>query len=179
MALVFFTAVVPVEIVYAKDALGTGDRGYGLLLTSWGAGLVIGSLVFTRTSRRPLVLIALSTALVGISYLGLAVADSLALACAISLAGGCGNGIQWVAVVTAVQEATGVDLQARIVGLLESIGAAMPAVGFLLGGAVASVASSRAAFATAGGGVLLVLVLAGVGLRRAEKTRVDSLAAAA
>jgi predicted MFS family arabinose efflux permease len=179
VALVFFTTVVPIEIVYAKDALGAGDRGYGLLLAAWGAGLVVGSLIFTRTSRRPLLLIALSTALVGVAYIGMAVAGTLALACAISAAGGCGNGIQWVAVVTAVQERTGLDLQARIVGLLESIGAAMPALGFLLGGVVASIASSRAAFATAGVGVLVVLALAAVGMRRAEKTRVDTLAAPA
>ena len=107
----------------------------------------------------------------------MAVAGSLALACAISLAGGCGNGIQWVAVVTAVQEATDLDLQARIVGLLESIGAAMPAVGFLLGGAIASLVSSRAAFATAGAGVLVVLAVTASGMRHAARTRVDTLAA--
>ena len=71
------------------------------------------------------------------------------------------------------------DLQARIVGLLESIGAAMPALGFVLGGAVAEVLSSRAAFATAGAGVLVVLALATLGMWRAEKTRVDTLAAPA
>lgn len=176
-ALVFFTAVVPIEIVYAKDALGTGNRGYGLLLTAWGAGLVVGSLVFTRSSQRPLALIALSSALIGLAYLGLAVAGSLALACAISLAGGCGNGIQWVAVVTAVQEATDLDFQARIVGLLESIGAAMPAVGFLLGGAIAALVSPRAVFATAGAGVLLVLAVAAAAMRHAAKARVDTLVA--
>jgi MFS family permease len=139
----------------------------------------VGSLIFTRTSRRPLILIGLATGLVGVAYIGMALAGTLALACAISAAGGCGNGIQWVAVVTAVQERTGLDLQARIVGLLESIGAAMPALGFLLGGAVASVASARAAFATAGVGVLVVLAIAALGMRRAEKTRVDTLAAPA
>ncbi len=176
-ALVFFTAVVPIEIVYAKDSLGTGNRGYGLLLTAWGAGLVVGSLVFGRSSRRPLTLIALSTALVGVSYLGMAAAGSLALACAISLAGGCGNGIQWVAVITAVQEATDLDLQARVVGLLESVGAAMPAVGFVLGGAIASLLSARAVFAVAGAGVLVVLTLAAAGMRHAAKTGVDTVAA--
>ena len=54
--------------------------------------------------------------------------------------GGTGNGVQWVAVVTALQEATPIDLQARVVGLLESLGAAMPGVGFLLGGALTTVA---------------------------------------
>ena len=48
--------------------------------------------------------------------------------------GGIGNGVQWVAVMTAIQQATPIGLQARVVGLLESIGAAMPGGGFVLGG---------------------------------------------
>ena len=51
-----------------------------------------------------------------------------------SVIGGAGNGVQWVAVMTALQEATPPEYQARMSGLLESIGAAMPGVGFLLGG---------------------------------------------
>src|SRR5438445_462291 len=40
LALVFFTAVLPVEVVFAKATLGAGDAGYGILLTAWGAGMV-------------------------------------------------------------------------------------------------------------------------------------------
>jgi MFS family permease len=178
-ALVFFTAVVPIEVVYAKDSLGTGNRGFGLLLTAWGVGIIVGSLVFARSRRRPLTLIALSTALVGVAYLGMASAGTLAVACVISVAGGCGNGIQWVSVMTSLQQVTAPDLQARIVGLLESVGAAMPGIGFLLGGAVTAAVSPRAAYAVAGAGVLVVLGLAGIGVRRAAKARVDSVATAA
>jgi predicted small integral membrane protein len=172
-ALVFFTAVVPIEVVYAKESLHAGDRGFGLLLAAWGGGIVVGSLLFARTRRRPLMVIVLSTALVGVAYAGLASAGTLAVACAISAAGGCGNGLQWVAVVTAVQEATAADLQARVVGLLESVGAAMPGLGFLLGGAVTAVASPRAAYLVAGLGVLAVLAVAAVALSRSG--RPDSL----
>jgi predicted MFS family arabinose efflux permease len=178
-ALVFFTLVVPIEVVYAKETLGTGDTGFGLLLTAWGLGIVLGSLVFARSTRRPMALIALSTALVGVAYIGMATAGTLAMACAISVAGGCGNGIQWVSVMTSLQEATSADLQARIVGLLESIGAAMPGLGFLLGGAITAAVDPRAAYAVAGGGVLVVLALAAFGVRHAAKARVDSLAAPA
>jgi MFS family permease len=178
-ALIFFTAVVPIEVVYAKETLGTGNRGFGLLLTAWGVGIVLGSLVFARSRRRPLTLIALSTALVGVAYLGMASAGTLAVACLISVAGGCGNGIQWVSVMTSLQEVTTPDLQARIVGLLESVGAAMPGLGFLLGGAVTAAIDPRAAYAVAGAGILVVLAVAGIGVRRAARTRVDSVAAAA
>ena len=176
-ALVFFTAIVPIEVVYAKEALGTDDRGFGLFLTAWGVGIMLGSLVFARTRRAPLVMIALSTAMVGVAYLGIAAAGTLAVACAIAVAGGAGNGIQWVAVMTAIQEATEADLQARVVGLLESAGAAMPGVGFVLGGVVAAALGPRASYLVAGLGVLVVLAAGAAVMRRVP--RVDSAPTAA
>src|SRR5215207_1532571 len=50
-AFVFFAAVIPVEVVYAKETLGAGDSGYGLLLASWGTGIVPGSIVFAAVRR--------------------------------------------------------------------------------------------------------------------------------
>ena len=46
LALVFFTLIVPIEVVYASETLETGEAGYGVLLSSWGAGVVLGSFVF-------------------------------------------------------------------------------------------------------------------------------------
>ena len=74
-----------------------------------------------------------------------------------SVVGGAGNGVQWVAVMTALQEATPPEYQARISGLLESIAAAMPGVGFLLGGVIAALGSPRTAFAVAGAGILVLV----------------------
>jgi MFS family permease len=84
--------------------------------------------------------------------------------------GGAGNGVQWISVMTALQEATPADYQARIVGLLESLAAAMPGVGYVLGGLLVAVWSPRTAYAVAGGGVLL-LVLAAVAARPALRGR--------
>jgi MFS family permease len=175
VALVLFTLVVPIEVIYAKESLGTGDAGFGALLASWGAGIVIGSLVFLIVRRRsPVVLILASTALVGVAYLGMATADTLLFACLLSVVGGAGNGVQWVSVVTALQEVTPADYQARIVSLLESLGAAMPGVGFLIGGALTAIGSPRTAYAVAGAGVLVLCSLA-VGARLAERQRARTL----
>ena len=38
--------------VYAKETLGTGDTGYGVMLASWGFGMLLGSLVFARGATR-------------------------------------------------------------------------------------------------------------------------------
>jgi predicted MFS family arabinose efflux permease len=169
-AFVFFTLVIPIEIVYAKETLGAGDSGYGALLSAWGVGMVIGSLLFTawggRVSLKPLLFF--STLAIGVSYLGLAAAGTLALACFAGAIGGIGNGVQWVSVLSAVQELTVEQFQARVVGLLEASGKAMPGVGFLLGGVIAAILSPRASFLTAGLGVLVVLVLATPSLARAS-----------
>jgi predicted MFS family arabinose efflux permease len=173
LAFVFFTAIVPIEVLYAKEALGAGAQGFGFLLAAWGAGLVLGSLVFAHVHRWPLMgLLACSTGAVGLAYLALAGVESLWLACVISVAGGLGNGIQWVAVVTVVQENVREDMQARVSSLLESIGAAMPAVGFLLGGALTAISGPRLAYAVAGMGVLLVLACAALALRGPVPERV-------
>ncbi len=87
-------------------------------------------------------------------------AGTLLVACLMSVVGGAGNGIQWVAVMTALQQATPSDYQARMSGLLESLGAAMPGVGFLVGGLIVTLASPRTAFAVAGAGILVLVVIA-------------------
>jgi hypothetical protein len=157
IAFVFFFLVIPIEVVYAKETLDAGDLGYGALLTAWGVGMVLGSWVFARLRHRSTrALVVGSTALVGAGYLGMAVAPGIALACVASIVGGTGNGVQWVSVLTAVQEALPDALQARVVGLLESTAAAAPGVGFLLGGALTAVWSPRLAYLVAGVGVLAV-----------------------
>jgi MFS family permease len=159
-AFVFFSAVIPVEVIYAKQTLGTSDTGYGVMLASWGVGMLLGSLVFARARRAPLILLlALSTLAVGVGYLGLAVAPSLGLACAASVVGGTGNGVQWVSAISAVQELTESGMQARVMAVLESIGAAMPGIGFALGGLIAAIAAPRTTFLFAGLGVLAIVAL--------------------
>ena len=94
IAFIFFTLVLPIEIVYAKETLDAGDSGYGVLLSSWGAGMVVGSLVFVAAARRISLQAQLlvSTAMIGSAYLGMAAAGTLPVACAAAAVGGTGNG---------------------------------------------------------------------------------------
>jgi MFS family permease len=169
LALVMFTLVIPIEVVYAKVSLGTTDAGFGVLLASWGAGIVIGSLVYIAVKKRSVTgLIIVSTAALGIAYLGMAASATLLAACLFSVLGGTGNGIQWIAVMTALQEATPRNLQARVTGLLESLGAAMPGVGYLVGGILASVWNPRTAYWVAGAGVMVLVVVLAAGRARLD-----------
>ena len=169
LAFVFFSLVIPIEVVFAKETLGTGDAGYGALLASWGLGMVAGSVAFAALRRvRLSALLFGSTLAIGIAYLATSVSPTLAVACAASFVGGLGNGVQWIGLVTAVQELTRAGYQARVLSLLEALASAMPGIGFLLGGAIAAIFAPRLAYAVAGAGVLCVLVIAGAMLRRAD-----------
>ena len=160
LAFVFFAAVLPVEVVYVKETLGSSDTGYGLMLASWGGGMVLGSLLFARLRQAPLPnLLFFSTLAVGAGYLALAAAPTLAVACIASVLGGAGNGVQWVAAISAVQELTAESMQARVMSVLESIGAAMPGVGFAIGGVIAAVVSPRMTFLVAGCGVIAIVAV--------------------
>ncbi len=167
VALILFTLIVPIEVVYAKETLAAGDAGYGWLLSAWGAGIVVGSLIYMRVKEaRASWLILVSTATIGIAYCGMAVAPTIVVACTWAMLGGAGNGVQYVSVVTAIQQRTPAALQARVSGLFESIGAAMPGVGFVLGGLLTELASPRLAFAVAGGGLLALLAVGWLPARR-------------
>jgi MFS family permease len=160
-AFVFFSAVIPIEVIYAKETLDAGDSGYGLLLGAWGSGMVLGSVVFAtlRSASLPLLLF-FSTLAVGAGYLGMAAAPTLAVACAASAVGGAGNGVQWVALVSAVQELTAQSMQARVISVLESLGSAMPGIGYVAGGLIATGYSPRVTFLVAGAGVVAIVAVA-------------------
>jgi MFS family permease len=170
-AFVFFAAVIPIEIVYVKETLDAGSGGYGVLLASWGVGMVAGSVVFAaarRVALPPLLLI--STLAVGVSYLAMSAAGTIVVACLAAAVGGAGNGVQWVSVVSAIQGQTATAYQARVLALLESTASAMPGLGFVLGGLSAELFDPRVSFALAGAGVVAVAALATPMLRPVAST---------
>jgi MFS family permease len=160
MAIFFFTLIIPIEVVYAKETLQTTSLGFGVLIASWGLGIVLGSALFTRAHGRSLAMLVLfSTAGIGAGYAVMAGAPTLLIACLGSILGGTGNGVQWVAVMTALQEAVGDEYQARAAGLLESAAAAVPGLAYVIGGVLTAALSPRIAYAASAVGVALVVVV--------------------
>jgi MFS family permease len=146
-ALVFFETGAPAEVLYAKGTLRAGDLGYGRLLSAWGVGMVIGSLLFARTSKRSLgAMLTGGTFAVGLAYLGFAAAPSLGFAALAAALGGIGNGVQWASLIGTVQRLTPRHLHGRLMGTVESIGALCPLIGLPLSGLVLAVGSPRIAF---------------------------------
>ncbi|MCW3067967.1 MAG: transporter [Solirubrobacterales bacterium] len=156
VALLFIQSGGPIEVTFVKGTLHAGDRGLGLLLTAWGAGSVIGAIVFARLVGRPLgALLSAGTLAIAAAYFGLAAAPSLLLACVAGLVGGVGNGMQWPSLISAVQRLTPGALHGRLMGAVESLGALCLAVGLPLGGLLVALSSPRAAFVIVGVGAAL------------------------
>jgi len=175
VALVFFNTGGPIEVTYAKTTLHAGDRGFGLLLTAWGAGTVLGSLVFARSLRRPLgVLLSGGTLAVALAYIGFALAPTLAVACVAALIGGAGNGIELPSLISLVQRLTPKNLHGRLMGAVESLSALCVAIGLPLGGALVALSSPRSAFAVVGlGAAVTSIALFGLSRGGLEPPRSD------
>lgn len=155
VALGFIESGGPIEIAYVKSALHAGDRGFGLLLAAWGAGAVLGSFVFARLVARPLaIMLSAGTFALGAAYVGFGAAPTLAIACAAAAVGGIGNGLQWPSLISIVQRVTPPQLQGRLMGGVESIGAVCTAIGLILGGVLVAVSSPRIAFSLVGVGAI-------------------------
>jgi uncharacterized membrane protein len=186
IALIFLEAGAPIEVTYAKATLRAGDRGFGLLVAAWGAGAVLGSVIFARSLRRSLgVMLGAGSLAIGLAYLGFAAAPSLALACVAALVGGVGNGLELPSVVSLVQRLTPQRMHGRMMGAVESLDALCLAIGLPLGGALVALSSPRLAFlivglgGTATAAVLLRVSLAGVTRELPSDTRVPPAASPA
>ncbi len=178
--LVLLSMAVPVEVVLAKQDLGAGDVGFGALAASWGVGMLAGGPLFTRLRARPVLVVAgAANGVQALGYVGMAASPTIAACCAAAFVGGVGNGAGWTALTTAIQEATEDAFQTRVSGLVEGVITLAPGVGFPLGGAIATALSARATFALSGAGVLVVLALAWLVLRRAAAAPVVALPPAA
>jgi MFS family permease len=146
-ALIFFETGAPAEVIYAKGTLHAGDLGYGRLLSAWGVGMVLGSLIFARGGKRSLGgMLTAGTFAVGLAYIGFAAAPTLAIAAVAALVGGIGNGVQWASLIGTVQQLTPQHLHGRLMGTVESIGALCPLIGLPLSGLVLTLGSPRIAF---------------------------------
>ncbi|MDQ8046064.1 MAG: MFS transporter [Patulibacter sp.] len=166
----------PTLLAYSERALHAGVEGYGLIFAAWGVGVTAGSVVFTRLLHWPMLRVyALATTLAGCAYLGMSVSPSLGVTCAIAIVGGVGNGMDWIAIVTAVQETAPRGQEARAARHLEAIGMVGPGVGILVGGVLADLTTPRLTLLIPGVLALLVLLLGTLAVRVRELRLRDGL----
>jgi predicted MFS family arabinose efflux permease len=156
-ALVFAAMISPIEVIWAKDVIGGGSGGYGVVLSAWGAGTLLTGLLLVPFWRRlPVVArIPLGAGTMGVGYVVMTLAGSLPVGALGCFIGGAGNGFYFVSVLQAVQDRVDDEFQGRVMGLLESTTAACYGIGFLLAGVLTELTSVRVTFAATAIGVLV------------------------
>jgi MFS family permease len=136
--------------VIARDQLGLGAGGYGLLSASFGIGAVIGALSIPRQlQRRTLNAVVTSGVLL---WTAATLLISVANYTAVALAGALGAGVAWVCVLASLSAGTQSTapawVRARAVAMnLVAVQSSL-ALGSVLWGALASAAGTRIALAT-------------------------------
>ncbi|HEV8681772.1 MAG TPA: MFS transporter [Actinomycetota bacterium] len=156
-AMVLFAAIDNVaEVFFAKDVLGAGDTGYGVLVGSWTLGMVVAATVIAR--RVPALRLALSVllaAVVGGSAVAFAASlPSVPLALSMWFIGGGANGMENVGLRSLIHHRVPERIQGRVFAAYYAVinGASIGAT--VLGGALVALAGARGSLLTAGLGGL-------------------------
>lgn len=157
-----FGAAIAVNVLYAKERLGVGDAGFGLLLSASAVGGVVGAAVYGRLEARfPLgTLMRAGLVVETLTHLSLALLRTAWLAGAVWFAFGVHAAIWGTTSSTVRHRAVPGRLQGRVgsVYQLGSLGAI--AIGSVLGGVLADLGGVTAPFWFAfGGSAVLVVVL--------------------
>jgi MFS family permease len=176
LTILTINATVPAEVFLAKETFGAGDAGYGLLVSLWGGGMVLGSAMMTVLGDRiNLVLLYFLSIFVGACALvgtGLAPAFVLAL-CALAVEGAA-TGIDNVATDTILQKRVPEAFLGRVFSIRFLGYSAGEALAYPLGGLLVDTVGPRftyliAGLATAVAGLLVLLAMIALPIRSREQ----------
>ncbi len=160
-------ATVPAEIFLAKDTFGSGNAGYGLLVSLWGGGMVLGSALMAVAGNRVglMPLYFLSIFATALALAGTGLAPSFVLALSLLTVAGAANGIDNVATDTILQEQVPDALLGRVFSIRFLTYSAGEALAYPAGGLLVDIVGPRSTYllagaATAAAGFLIFLVIA-------------------
>jgi MFS family permease len=166
LTILTINATVPAEVFLAKETFGAGDAGYGLLVSLWGGGMVLGSAMMAVLGDRfNLVLMYFLSIFVGASALvGTGLAPAFALALVALTVEGAATGIDNVATDTILQQRVpeaflGRVFSIRFMGYSAGEALAYPAGGLLVDAVGPRSTYILAGIATAAAGLLVLLAM--------------------
>ena len=168
VSLLFMTASATAEVFFATDVLGAGDLGYGLLMTAWTAGMVLGAITLPR--RVPAAAAA-TVALVAIAVQGAGLALptlwlSVGFAAAAYVVGGSAQGLKNVLIRTLIHERVPERLHGRAYAAYNGLRNGAELVALAGGGLLVSAIGARWTLLLAGA-LPVLAALAGLAARRA------------
>ena len=172
LTILTINATVPAEVFLAKETFGAGDAGYGLLVSLWGSGMVLGSAMMAVLGNRiNLVLFYFLSIFVGASALvGTGLAPAFVLALGALTVEGAATGIDNVATDTILQERVPEAFLGRVFSIRFLGYSAGEALAYPLGGLLVDSVGPRsmyvlAGIATAAAGLLVLLVMMAIPTR--------------
>ncbi|HEX5494684.1 MAG TPA: MFS transporter [Mycobacteriales bacterium] len=173
-----FTASEAILVLFARQRLGLGPVGYGVLLTAVAAGALLGSVVVSRISRLlgPGTSMAAGLALVAASRIGLGLSAGPVLAAAMLVVSGAAIAVFNVVGVSLRQRVTPDRLLGRVVSAYRLVGLGGIALGGLAGGLLAGRTSIRVPFLAGGAVVVVVTVVAALLITNRAVAEAEALA---
>lgn len=158
---------IPAEVFLAKDTFDAGDTGYGLLVSLWGAGMVVGSaLTAILDNRVNLILLYFTGIFVwAVALVATGLSPTFAIALGALTIAGVANGVDNVATDTILQKQVPDALLGRVFSVRFMGYSVAEAVAYPAGGLIVDAVGPRTTYlfagsATAVAGVLILLFIA-------------------
>ncbi len=173
-----FTVVLP---AYARDVLGQGAAGYGLLMSSLGVGSVVAALALAVRGRATPWAIVGGAILAGLAEIAMAPTRAYGVALLLGFAVGLGAVSMAANANSTIQLAVPDRLRGRVIGVYTTVFVGSTPIGGLLTGAVASAVGVATAIGI-GGAISAAAGVAGAfwlrSIRERERARASTAAAA-
>jgi MFS family permease len=176
LTILTINATVPAEVFLAKETFGAGDAGYGLLVSLWGGGMVLGSAMMALLGDRiNLVLLYFLSIFVGpFALVGTGLAPAFVLALGALTVEGAATGIDNVATDTILQKRVPEAFLGRVFAIRFLGYSAGEALAYPLGGLLVDAFGPRSTYllagiATAAAGLLVLLTMIAVPIRSREQ----------
>jgi MFS family permease len=168
-------------VLYARQSLGLGSGGYGVLLTAAGVGGLVSALVNGRlaTSRRVSLIVIVTGSLACATQLAYAGVQLLTIALAVTVIGNAGLVSCQVVSETALARMVPREALGRVIGILNAASAAAIVAGAILAPVLVATTSLRASLLILGAAALAITVACRLGLRGLDALnarRADELA---
>ena len=169
-------------VVYARQSLGLGSGGYGVLLTAAGAGGLVSAFANGRlsTSRRVSLIVVVAGSLACATQLAYAGVQVLAIALAVTVIGNAGLVSCEVVGETALARIVPREALGRVIGVFDAVSVAAMVAGAVLAPVLIAATSLRASLLILGAAAVAVTLLGRLGLRGLDALnarRADALAA--
>jgi MFS family permease len=172
LTILTINATVPAEVFLAKETFGAGDAGYGLLVSLWGGGMVLGSAMMAVLGDRiNLVLLYFLSIFLGASALvGTGLAPAFILALGALTVEGAATSIDNVATDTILQKRVPEAFLGRVFSIRFLGYSAGEALAYSLGGLLVDAVGPRSAYllagiATATAGLLVLLTMIAIPIK--------------